>query len=90
MLYRQILRYDFTVRKIEEIVREFSEKKSEEKARGNRSLPDNLKSIKEKLEVFFPVPVKLSAGEGGKGKITISYRSENELLEIVKLIENQK
>jgi ParB family transcriptional regulator, chromosome partitioning protein len=90
MLYRQILRYDFTVRKIEEIVREFSEKKQEEKASANRPLPDHLKSIKEKLEGIFPVPVKLSAAEGGKGKITISFRSENELLEIVKIIENQK
>jgi hypothetical protein len=34
--------------------------------------------------------VKISANEEGKGKITISFRTENELREIVKIIENQK
>jgi ParB family transcriptional regulator, chromosome partitioning protein len=91
MLYRQILRYDFSVRKIEEIVREFGNQNKDEKEHINKeTLPEHLLSFKERLNDFFPVPVKISANEQGKGKITISFRTENELREIVKIIENQK
>jgi ParB family chromosome partitioning protein len=91
MLFRQILRYDFSVRKIEEIVREFSNQSQAEKEQKNReTLPEHLLYIKERLNDIFPVPVKISANEEGKGKITISFRTENELREIVKIIENQK
>jgi len=91
MLFRQILRYDFSVRKIEEIVREFGEQQKDKKESVSRAgLPDHLKSIHEQLKGFFSVPVKISADEEGKGKITILFRSENELREIVKSIENQK
>jgi ParB family chromosome partitioning protein len=91
MLFRQILRYDFSVRKIEEIVREFSNQSQSEKEQKKReTLPEHLLYVKERLNDFFPVPVKISANEEGKGKITINFRSENELREIVKIIENQK
>jgi ParB family chromosome partitioning protein len=91
MLFRQILRYDFSVRKIEEIVREFSEQEKDKKEPKNKAnLPDHLKNVREKLKHFFPVPVQISADESGKGKIIISFNSEKELGEIVKLIENQK
>jgi ParB family chromosome partitioning protein len=91
MLFRQIIRYDFSVRKIEEIVREFSNQSQADKEQKKReTLPEHLLYVKERLNDFFPVPVKISANEEGKGKITISFRTENELREIVKIIENQK
>ena len=91
MLFRQILRYDFSVRKIEEIVREFGNQNKDEKEHINKeTLPEHLLSFRERLNDFFPVPVKISANEQGKGKIIISFRTENELREIVKIIENQK
>jgi ParB family transcriptional regulator, chromosome partitioning protein len=91
MLFRQILRYDFSVRKIEEIVREFSEQNNAKKESKTReTLPDQYKSIKHALNSFFPFPVRLSADEAGKGRIVISFKSDNELREIVKILENQK
>lgn len=91
MLFRQILRYDFSVRKIEEIVREFGDQEKEKKETKNKTgIPDFLKPIQEQLKGFFSVPVKISADVGGKGKITIAFNSEDELRKIVKSIENQK
>ncbi|HNX78861.1 MAG TPA: ParB/RepB/Spo0J family partition protein [Prolixibacteraceae bacterium] len=91
MLFRQILRYDFSVRKIEEIVREFGEQEKEKKETKNKTgVPEFLKPIQEQLKEFFSVPVKISADVEGKGKITIAFNSEDELRKIVKSIENQK
>jgi ParB family transcriptional regulator, chromosome partitioning protein len=92
MLFRQILRYDFSVRKIEEIVREMGnqEKEPENQINTKENLPSHLQSVKKFLDQFFPLPVKFSANEEGKGKIVITFKSENELREIVKILENQK
>jgi ParB family transcriptional regulator, chromosome partitioning protein len=92
MLYRQIMRYDFSVRKIEEIVRELNEqnKGSEKEIKTRENLPSHLQPVKYFLDDFFPSPVKLSANEEGKGKIVITFKSESELREIVKILENQK
>ncbi len=92
MLFRQILRYDFSVRKIEEIVRELSEQnpEKEKEIKVKENLPEHLQPVKHLLDNFFPAPVKLATNGDGKGKIIISFRSENELHEIVKILENQK
>jgi ParB family transcriptional regulator, chromosome partitioning protein len=92
MLFRQILRYDFSVRKIEEIVRELNEKEPEpeKEVKAHEKLPSHLQPVKQFLDQFFHAPVQFSANDKGKGKIVISFKSENELREIVKILENQK
>jgi len=89
LLYRQILRYDFSVRKIEETVRELNERQGAEikEPAKRQPYPDHLRQVKQFLDAYFSVPVKLTADEEGKGKIIISFKSENDLIKIVKNLE---
>ncbi len=92
MLFRQILRYDFSVRKIEEIVRELNEQNHQQKNvdRNKENYPDRFHQIKQFLDTVFRTPVKFSADNEGKGKIVIHFKSESDLQKIVKILENQK
>jgi len=92
MLFRQILRYDFSVRKIEEIVRELNEQNHPHRIvdRNKENYPDRFHTIKQFLDTFFPTPVKFTADNEGKGKIVIPFKSEGDLQEIVKILENKK
>ncbi len=92
MIFEQIKKYDFSVRKVEEIVRNLNEKKKEKEDRinGKPKYPHHFAPMKEKLDNFFPTPVKLSADSQGKGKIVIPFKSEEDLQKIVKLIDTLK
>lgn len=92
MIFEQILKYDFSVRRVEEIVRNLNAEKSgqEESATEKGKLPQQYHNFRESLAKFFPTPVKLSVNNEGKGKIIISFKSADDLQKIVKIIENQK
>lgn len=92
MIFEQILKYDFSVRRVEEIVRNLNAEKSgqEESATEKGKLPQQYHNFRESLAKFFPTPVKLSVNNEGKGKIVISFKSADDLQKIVKIIENQK
>ena len=92
MIFEQIKKYDFSVRKVEEIVRNLNEEKKEKEdhINGKPKYPHHFAPMKEKLDNFFPTPVKLSADSQGKGKIVIPFKSEEDLQKIVKLIDTLK
>jgi ParB family transcriptional regulator, chromosome partitioning protein len=92
MIFEQIKEYDFSVRKVEEIVRHLNEEKKENdrKKDGQPKYPHHFQSFKETLDKFFPTAVKLTADSQGKGKIVISFKSEEDLQKIVKILETQK
>ena len=92
MIFEQIKKYDFSVRKVEEIVRNLNEEKKEKEDRknGKPKYPHHFAPLKEKLDNFFPTSVKLSADSQGKGKIVIPFKSEEDLQKIVKLIDTLK
>jgi ParB family transcriptional regulator, chromosome partitioning protein len=92
MIFEQIKKYDFSVRKVEEIVRNLNEARKEEEFKKSEKVkyPRHFQPFKETLDHFFPTPVKLTADNQGKGKIIISFKSEEDLQKIVKIIENQK
>lgn len=92
MIFEQIKKYDFSVRKVEEIVRNLNDEKKEKEDRknGKPKYPHHFAPMKEKLDNFFPTPVKLSADSQGKGKIVIPFKSEEDLQKIVKLIDTLK
>lgn len=89
-LYNQIIRHDYSVRKIEEIVREMNERENapQEGKMDKESFPAHLLPIKELIDSVIPLPVKFSANNGGKGKIIISFKNEADLRKIVKILEN--
>jgi len=88
MIYDQVIKYDFSVRKTEEIVRELDEnnktiKKSVKKFR----LPEEYKQLKDHLCKFFNTEVDFRRTEEGEGKIIISFKSDDDLERIVGILD---
>ncbi|HPF51674.1 MAG TPA: ParB/RepB/Spo0J family partition protein [Draconibacterium sp.] len=91
MIYEQIVKHGFSVRKVEEIVRNLNSADQKETVKENRvKLPKEYEGVKKQLDQIFSAHIDLSMNEKGKGKITIPFKSEKDLERIVKIIENQK
>lgn len=93
MIYEQIIKHDFSVRKVEEIVRNLEEQQQEsvtDEKDNKPVLPDDYQSAKDNFSKFFDLPVKISVGINGKGKLVIPFKSREDLLRIVKIIEIPK
>lgn len=95
MIFEQILKYDFSVRKVEEIVRELAHPKPEpeiigeeivEKKKKTNEIGDYIE-LQQHLSRRFDTKVELKRNENGKGKIVIGFRSDAELEKIIELLD---
>ncbi len=91
-LYESILENDYTVRKVEELVRLFLETGSlETKAKVNT--PNPLKSLQEyddlknQLSKVFGINVEFTCNQAGKGKISFPFSNDEELSGIMELFD---
>lgn len=97
MIYEQILKYEFSVRKVEEIVRQQNNPElAEEKARkaaekvANKEAKKAYKSLESKLTNYFDSKVKLKCTAEGNGKIEIPFTSNEELERIIEILDKNK
>jgi ParB family chromosome partitioning protein len=90
MIYGQILKYGFSVRKVEEIVRSLSEEGAPAVQTKRKELPKAYKDYKGQLGKLIGSRVGISVNGNGKGKIVIPFKSQQDLERIVKIIENGK
>jgi ParB family chromosome partitioning protein len=91
MIFEQIVKHGFSVRKVEEIVRNLNTEEGLGKSKTQkRKFPKEFQVIKTQLDKTFNTRIDFSMNEKGKGKITIPFKSEKDLERIVKIIENQK
>jgi ParB family transcriptional regulator, chromosome partitioning protein len=90
MIYGQILKYGFSVRKVEEIVRSLNEDGDSADQPKRKELPKEYKNYKGQLGKLFDSRVGISVNGSGKGKIVIPFNSGHDLERIVKIIENGK
>ena len=91
MIFEQIVKHAFSVRKVEEIVRDLnSSDKQESSKERKQKLAGEFEQVKKQLVHIFNARINLSMNDKGKGKITIPFKSEKDLERIVKIIENQK
>lgn len=90
MIYNQILKYGFSVRRVEEIVRDLSTEEIKPEKKGREKFPREFQEVKKQLDQIFSSRIGLSMDEKGKGKIIIPFKSSEDLNRIVKIIENQK
>lgn len=95
MLFNQILTYEFSVRKIEEVVRELNNPISEEIKSNKNSLKERDKLLKEefkelqkKLTNYFSSKVQLKCSSEGEGKIVIPFKSNEDLERILGVFDN--
>lgn len=95
MIFEQILKYDFSVRKVEEIVREMVNQKPEEseipeeapeKPAKSNEIGDYIE-LQQHLSRRFNTKVELKRNENGKGKIVIGFKSDAELEKIIELLD---
>jgi len=90
-LYESILKNDYTVRKVEELVRLYLESGSFDS--GTKSPVNPVKKLKEfddlktQLSQTFGTKVEFSCNPDGKGKISIPFSNDEELAHIMELFD---
>ncbi|MBP1663268.1 MAG: chromosome segregation DNA-binding protein [Bacteroidetes bacterium] len=88
-LYEQILKKDLTVRKVEELVRSITETGKSESSDKNSSVKNlkELNDLKKQLSSIFDTKIQMSCDAKGKGKITIPFANDDELMRIMQLMD---
>lgn len=90
-LYEAILKNDYSVRKVEELVRYFSEHGTFDSKRKDESSLKNLSEfgqIETRLSKLFGAGVKFNCNAEGKGKITIPFDNDEDLARLMELMDN--
>jgi ParB family chromosome partitioning protein len=95
MVYEQILEYDFSVRRTEEIVKELNRTELTEPqeilpAKPKQKTSKEYNELKNQLASFFGTKVSLSCNEKGAGKISISFGDELELQRLLQVFDTMK
>jgi ParB family chromosome partitioning protein len=87
MVFEQILKYDFSVRKTEDIVRELKEGNVALLRKKNKKTLSEYDALKVHLSNFFKTKVDLKVDEKGKGKIVIPFKTNDDLSEIIAILD---
>ena len=88
MIYRQVVKYDFSVRKTEEIVRKISSEDGEGKpVKKTTPFPDEYRDLKNHLTKYFNTGVVFNINEVGKGKIEIPFNDPKDLERIIGIFD---
>lgn len=88
-LYQQIIEKDLSVRQVEEAVRKLKNKNdSSGSTREAPVLPPKFAELRSELSHFLNTEVSLSRNKRGRGKLSINFRSDEDLERILRLIES--
>lgn len=82
----------YSVRKVEELVKELlSGEVSDKKNKNNtKKLPEEFNILKQHLSGFFNTKVQLTCNNKGKGKISIPFSNEEDLERIIEIFDSLK
>lgn len=91
-LYGLILKNNYSVRMVEEIVKNYNETgklQAKTKTTKSNQLKDlkELDDLKTQLSAIFSTKVQLTCNEKGKGRITIPFSNDEELVKIMQLMD---
>lgn len=102
-IYELILEDDLPVRKVEEYVKAINEGSNIDELKNKENIIDKIKNkkskgttleeyqlLKEHLSKFFKTKIQLTCNESGKGKISIPFKSEEELEKIITIFDQLK
>ena len=93
-LYNEIIKKGLSVRQVEAMAKQLQER--EVAAEGEAQVPERQKSnrdydiLKKHLNSSFKTPVKLSVDASGKGKITFSFKNDEELENLIRIFDKLK
>lgn len=90
-LYKEIMKHNYSVRKVEEMVNILKNGEDIQTAtktlHGKTSLPDEYEVLKKRIADKLSTNVQMSCSAKGKGKITIPFASDEELERIITLLD---
>ena len=87
-IYEEILKHDYSVRKVEEVVRQLTSSGEKPSAPSLKvKFPEEYGELKEHLSQFFNTNVDFSLNNNGKGKIVIPFGSASDLERIVGILD---
>ncbi len=87
-LYERIIKEGLSVRKVEELAKKMREEEPEKPRKSEPSQDFDL--LKNHLSAKFKAPVSFSCDRSGKGKITFSFKNENELERLITIFDGIK
>ena len=90
-LFHEIQKNAFSVRKVEELCQQRNNgediQTAKKKIAAKSKLPEEFNILKKRLSNFFNTKVQMTYGAKGKGKISIPFASEEELLHIMEVMD---
>jgi len=88
MVYRQVVKYDFSVRKTEEIVRKLTGRDAETPLSSKKNLMTNeFGDLKKHLGKYFSANIGLKINDKYKGKIEIPFKDSKDLERIIGIFD---
>lgn len=88
MIYRQVVKYDFSVRKTEEIVRKIGDGEEEiGQKKKTTPFPGEYSQLKDHLNKYFNTNIGFKINEFCKGKIEIPFKDSKELERIIGIFD---
>lgn len=93
-LFNEIQKNGYSVRKVEEMVQMLKNgetlESGKKKISPKQQMPEEFNLLKDKLSKFFNTKIQMSCSPKGKGKISISFSDEDELVRIMSIFDNLK
>ncbi len=89
-LYNRIIEQGLSVRRVEQLARQYAEGDSAGPSAPKASAASGYESFQRELSNYFPTPVKFSRSESGKGSITLRFDNDDQLQRLVDLFEKLK
>lgn len=87
-VYATIVNKDLSVRQVESLCKQINfEKGSNKKQKMTAYKKDDYALLSQQLSRFFRVPVALKSSSKGKGRLTISFDNEDQLMHIIEILE---
>jgi len=89
MVYRQVVKYDFSVRKTEDIVRKLSNSEEEPSKESTKdsTMTHQFEDLKKHLGKYFSSNIGLKINEQYKGKIEIPFKDSKDLERIIGIFD---
>lgn len=91
-VFKEIVKNEYSVRKVEELVQQLkagdSIEAGKKKIKGTSQLPEHIESARQYVAQLTGQKVQLTVNAAGKGKLSIPFANEEELQRILALIKN--
>ncbi|MDE6463421.1 MAG: ParB/RepB/Spo0J family partition protein [Muribaculaceae bacterium] len=89
-LYKRIIKEDLSVRRVEELAKELAGQTEAPATKRPERSSDDYDVLKRHLSNVFRAPVRLEVNKQGRGKITFSFKDEEEMARLISIFDSLK